>query len=239
MYIQKKGDKMEKVTVDFIGTVLRMFPRDSQLDLLFQRMPFGMPPVILVPDGNGSKMMVLDNNENIQKAITFKLDYMINSSKSVGECFYHISKPNRLQIFEIISNMREFTEKDYNTILKNIWVTTEFPHQMPIPKLVKLFRKANPKLMMTDDDISIYSNLPETVTIYRGLMDKKSKVRGLSWTTDFERAEWFANRFNRGGKIMKADIKKQHIFMFTNDRSEKECVVNPKGLKNVCVMTGL
>jgi len=148
---------MEKVTVDFIGTVLRMFPRDSQLDLLFQRMPFGMPQVIMVPDsgGNGSKMMVLDNNENIQKAITFKLDYMINSSKSVGECFYHISKPNRLQIFEIISNMREFTEKDYNTILKNIWVTTEFPHQMPIPKLVKLFRKANPKLMMTDDDISI------------------------------------------------------------------------------------
>jgi hypothetical protein len=237
-YICRKEESMEKVTVEWISNILRMFPTDIQLGLLFDRMPFGMPAITMVPTENGSTMIVLNSEENKKRAIDFKLKHL-QTSKDVGEVFYHISKPNRLQIFEIVSNMREFTDDDYNRILKNIWVSTEFPHQMAIPKLINLFGKAKPELFMDADEIEIYKNFPETITIYRGLMDKRAKVRGLSWTTDTTIATWFAKRFGGNNKVMQAEIRKNRIFAYINDRSEKEVVINPRGLKNVRAATEL
>lgn len=225
----------DEVTVDWMINILRMFPIDTQIGLLFGNGIFGAPHTIILPDGNGT-LLVMNTEENKRKGIESKLQYM-GTSKNVGEVFYHISKPNRLQIFELISRMRGFTEVDYNKILKNIWITTEFPHQMPIQKIVNLFKPTKRDLLMTPDDFTYFNDLPETVTIYRGLMDSKAKVRGLSWTTDPATANWFAKRFAKNGNMMKSKINKKQVFMFTNERKEYECVVNPRGLQNIEITT--
>lgn len=221
----------EEVTVDWILKIIRMFPTDTQIGLLFGNGLFGTPHAIILPDGNHTPL-IMDTEEKKKIGIESKLQYMA-TSQNVGEVFYHISKPNRLQIFEITSRMRSYTESDYNKILKNIWITTEFPHQMPIPKIVNLFKPTKRELLMTSEDFAYFNGFPETVTIYRGLMDSKAKVRGLSWTTDPITANWFTKRFAKNGNLMKAKINKKHIFMFTNERKEYECVINPRGLQNI------
>ena len=217
-----------------IGT-LKMFPTELQRDLLYDRMPFnGVPPVVMLPE---TGMLVLDTDENIRKALDFKYG-CLEKAKSISEIFFWITKPNRLQILEFVINIFQINKKDYSEILKSIWVSTEFPHQMPIPKLVSMFRQADTELMMSDEDKTGYNNLPEVVPVFRGLQDKRSKLKGMSWTTKYETAEWFANRWKQG-KLYRAEISKKHIFMFTNDRNEYECVVNPRHLQNVREMASV
>lgn len=221
-------------TPELIGNVLRMFPLELQRDMIFGRQIFDTPPVITIPCNGGSKMLMLDTDENIREGCEFRYNNGIEDARSIGDVFYCISKPNRLQFFDIISNIFEIEEPEYSNILKSIWVSTEFPHQHPIPKLIKLFKRAKPELLMTDEEKSVYNNLSEIVEIYRGLPDKRAKLRGLSWTTDYKKAEWFAKRFNgKLSNIYKAQINKKHIFMYTDERKEHECVVNPRGLKNI------
>jgi hypothetical protein len=210
-----------------IGT-LRMFPDDIQKDLLYDRAPFGGVQVIQLPDEG---MLVLDTPEKVKKALDFRYQ-VLERAKSIPELFYWITKPNRLQIFEFMMRVYTFTEEDYNEILKDIWLATEFPHQMPIPRIISLFEQAKIDLLMTEEEVKIYKDLPESVTIFRGLQDNRAKLRGLSWTTKREVAEWFAKRWKKG-TLYQAEINKKHIFMFTNERSEYECVVNPRHLKKV------
>ncbi|DAC71764.1 MAG TPA: hypothetical protein DSN98_08725 [Thermoplasmata archaeon] len=218
-----------KLTKDLLIITLKMFPDEILKDLLYDRAPLpGMPQVISLPDEG---MVILDSPEKIKKAITFKLN-QLDKAGSVHEIFYWITKPNRLQILQFVTGIYEMEKEEYSKILKDIWMATEFPHQMPIPKLVDMFNQTEAHLLMSEDEMCIYTNLPETVTVFRGVQDKKAKLRGLSWTTEYEVAEWFANRWQRG-KLYQAEIKKKHIFMFTNGRSEHECVVNPRYLKNV------
>jgi hypothetical protein len=224
-------------TPEIIVNVLRMFPLETQRDLLFGRQIFNIPQTIMMPGENGGVMLHLNTEENMQKACDFRYGHILERNTGIGQVFYFISKPNRLQIFDIITRIYEIPEPEYSTILKNLWTATEFPHQHPIPKLVGLFQRAQRQFLMDENEYKILSDLPHTVTVYRGLPDKKAKVRGLSWTTDFEKAKWFASRFNgKDQKVMKAEIAKKYIFFYNDDRSEHECVVNPRGLKQVSVV---
>jgi hypothetical protein len=226
------------LTPEIIVNTLKMFPIETQRDLMFGRGFFGIPPVVMVPDSNGErKMLPLDTEENMKIGCELRYQGMLERDITLGYAFYFISKPNRLQMFDFISHIYEIPEPEYTEILKGIWISTEFPHQHPIPKLVALFKRAQSDLLMDEDEKSIYTNLPEVVEVYRGLPDKKAKERGLSWTTDLQKAKWFAKRFNgKECKVLKANINKKHIFLYTDARNERECIVNPVGLKNVKVI---
>lgn len=55
----------------------------------------------------------------------------------------------------------------------------------------------------------------------------------LSWTLDYETADWFARRFDEDGTVYKAQIDKEHIFALFNGRDESEVVLDPKYLKDI------
>ena len=66
----------------------------------------------------------------------------------------------------------------------------------------------------------------DVITIYRG---SNSGIRraadAISWTTEKDVAEWFANRFIRVGKkghVYEAKIKVDDILSYTNERLERE-----------------
>lgn len=68
------------------------------------------------------------------------------------------------------------------------------------------------------------------VMLFRGFAGKGS--RGLSWTTDPSRAEWFAHRSSalyRKGEPAVANfaIDPAHLFIFMNHRNEEEVIVLP------------
>ena len=60
---------------------------------------------------------------------------------------------------------------------------------------------------MEQEERKALAALPDRLTIYRGVHIKKGTLRGLSWTLDRERAEWFANRWaKRWPYLVEAEV---------------------------------
>ncbi len=68
--------------------------------------------------------------------------------------------------------------------------------------------------------------LDEKVIIYRGQNSKSTPLnKAYSWTTDENIAHFFANRFNLKGDVYKANILKNKIRWYFDDRNESEVIV--------------
>jgi hypothetical protein len=82
-----------------------------------------------------------------------------------------------------------------------------------------------------------FDALPAQVKVFRGC--SRLRVRGVAWTTDRTVAEGYA----RGHRTLRvsepvvasAIIPKQYIFFVTNDRNEKEVVLNPRRLRRLMI----
>jgi hypothetical protein len=79
---------------------------------------------------------------------------------------------------------------------------------------------------------TFFDELPSQVQVFRGC--SRPRVRAVAWTADREVAEGFA-RGHRGipvpePVIASAIISKEHIFFVTNDRKEREVILNPREL---------
>lgn len=66
---------------------------------------------------------------------------------------------------------------------------------------------------MDKDEYEAYQMLPNTVDIYRGIASK-SNPNGISWTTKLKTAEWFANRWDNNGYVIKAKIPKENVLAY-------------------------
>ena len=77
---------------------------------------------------------------------------------------------------------------------------------------------------MSEADRKVYDELPDMVTIYRGV-DVGGNPDGLSWTLDKERAEWFARRFHGYGTLLTYTIQKVAIMAVLLGRGESEVIV--------------
>ena len=82
-----------------------------------------------------------------------------------------------------------------------------------------------------------FDTLPPSVQVFRGC--SAPRVRGIAWSTERSVAEGFAcgHRFIRVPEpvVASALIPKQHIYFVTDERNEKEVVLNPRRLRKVIV----
>lgn len=185
-------------------------------------------------DGEGKMKTILpDNYDEVVDYLLNKHKDIIKNKSDVDKFKYliiAINKPYRLEVFTMFQHL--LNDIDYNEHLSFIWSSTEFPHQISIRRLNRLFRRIKPELFMDKDDYKIFKDLPETITIYRGLQGPKAKVRALSWSLSYEKALWFAKRFNYNGKLYKTQISKSDIYAYDNSMGEEEIIVKPFKLKN-------
>ena len=83
--------------------------------------------------------------------------------------------------------------------------------------------------VMDEAERAALEALPDTIQVYRGHAHKKSQ-KGMSWTTDRDRAIWFAKRFagveRRKVLLSKGIVSKQHVFALLLGRGENEIVSN-------------
>jgi hypothetical protein len=89
-----------------------------------------------------------------------------------------------------------------------------------------MFKKADKKILMTEEDYEVFMSLPDEIVVYRGVAVGRNP-NGLSWTDDYEKAKWFSNRFNTEkevGYIQKAVVQKKNVLAYFNTRHEKELV---------------
>lgn len=86
--------------------------------------------------------------------------------------------------------------KQYWDMVGAVWVDSENIHET-FSAWHRLWSAPMPgrEHCMDEEELAELAALPEEIVVYRGVGHAAAR-QGLSWTTDKERAEWFANRFS-------------------------------------------
>jgi hypothetical protein len=137
--------------------------------------------------------------------------------------FAALEKAGRLQgpnlLVEWLADGR-LTVDDLREVLQPVWTRAEGPtREFPIPKWVALFRAAD------------YPLRPQqAVRLYRGTRPGRRR-RGMSWTTDVERARWFADRWFEQGyrqvEVVTVLAPPSALLVEIADSREHEVIVDP------------
>lgn len=128
-------------------------------------------------------------------------------------------------LFVLINKKFKLSPKIFAFGLK--WAWTE---SYPGPDVLPYLNKVDGKLMMNDEELEYYNNLPEIVELFRGCDKEEMNIDednflGISWTTSRKVAEFFAFRHNTKGRIVvKTEVPKKEIVAFINERKEFECI---------------
>jgi hypothetical protein len=130
-------------------------------------------------------------------------------------------KPYKLAPLIVIFNMADVDDKLKAELLVDAWTSAEGPSvcRKHWVKLFKYFKKRK-ELLMTEEELEFFNNLPEEITIYRGA----ESIKGISWTLSKENAEWFAKRFEINGTVFEKTVKISDCFCYLNEREEQEII---------------
>lgn len=179
-----------------------------------------------------TREIVLLTQENLQEQVEKRCRLLWESCKSIEALLWQVNKPYRLTCLQTFSDLMD--DKEYSQALVDCWVSTEWPHQNSTDMLVKMWNRFKKELVEMDSvDKEVLEKLPAMVRVYRGTQTSRAKVRGLSWTLNLEKAEWFASRWGKGGVVYGAVIPKWAIYYYTNERGEQEVVLNPYKLEQI------
>ncbi len=156
----------------------------------------------------------------------------INESKSVHEIADMLT-PSYGYLF-LADAAPYLSIEDFSQILSALWIRNDGPTNDTIEgkgKLLPLFRRAKPELLMAKHEYDYLRALEDTVTVYRGVTSQNGQnIKSLSWTLDYDTANWFAHRYGENGTVYKAKIDREHIYAYFNRRKEAEVIVDPKYL---------
>ena len=150
-------------------------------------------------------------------------DLAIDPDRDDGALLLLLEKPLRLDLlFEV-----QFGDDDLRTLLAYVWPDIEQPSNWGNQNLLSLFRRAG---FVSDGQ----PQPTEPLTIYRGVCSSRYRS-GLSWTTDRERAYFFARRFAFDGRgvVYTGIADPKHILGMFDDRQETEIVVDPSMVRRI------
>lgn len=150
-----------------------------------------------------------------------------------------LNKPYILTFISYIESM--LSDEELGMILGTFWTAIENitgDSNVNGMEIVKWFKRADKKSLMNEEELLVYESLPEEVTVYRGVTSyNRKKEKALSWTLDYEKAVWFANRFSTGtGEVWTMTVPKKRILCYFDGCNEQEAIVDLyrfKGKKEV------
>lgn len=231
---QKRGDKMSQTDLDKVKGVAKMLLyTDLHVDETFEFLchhPFFNTTATF--DVEKGKLLDLTDEKQLEKARKM-MEKQIDKLGNFGSFFMLIQKPYYPAFFKFASNY--LNSQDFASGLAYIWTITEFPNHdanVSLNEFLNFFKKAEKDKLMSQEDLEAYNAFPEKVKVYRGTC-LEATTKALSWTTDIDKARWFAERFGDNGKVYEAIIDKKDIFAYFAEGGEKETVLNYKKLEYI------
>lgn len=119
--------------------------------------------------------------------------------------------------------------------LQDAWTTCEWPGRAAHYEVwLSVFELAvEPGHYLAETELRSHEDLPKMLTVYRA--SAAGHELGLSWTTSFERAHWFATRLGAiaGGRhrIHELDVPREQVLAhFHATRGEHEFVIDTSGV---------
>ena len=147
-------------------------------------------------------------------------------------------RPYRLDAFMQIED--DLDDDDYWSILADIWLDSENIWQN-LDQWRQLFESTRSGSPMTDEEEAALAAMPDPIPVYRGGVEDANEY-GLSWTTDRERAEWFAVRMTADdevGVVLDGLVAKKDVAAYFTGRGEDEIVVFDADLVDVVLRSTL
>lgn len=216
--------------------LLHSEPEETEFSPMIVHHPFTTSGIVGLKDGEGNLRIgnIVENPED-RTEWQKQMEKIIDGSKNALSIYHLIEKPYVLGFLKYAAP--SLSKADYSSILADAWIRSEQPNHdpnLPQSRLLDMFRAADPKLLMDDEERERLDSLEDTVTVYRGVHSAKSDgVHAMSWTLDKDTAAWFASRYGRQGKVFEAKIEKKHICALFLGRNESEVIVDPKYLTDV------
>jgi len=211
-------------------------------DFLGQSEPLTAALIPYVTDGPVGKMihhpLVIQINfqplycKMINDAFAHKMDALeryLGNNEFDSAIFVH-ERPYRLDaLVEYVRDYGFDRSPAFWPTLSSVWTDSENIREN-YDEWVWLWESTAPNrdLVMTDEEKSELANLPEKITIYRGIkVPEPNDPHGMSWTIDRDKAIWFANRLGGNGVLFTATIEKSKVLAHILRRGESEIVVHP------------
>ena len=200
--------------------------------------PFTKSGIVAMVDGDDFvHLNIVENKESFNKWAEM-MSRHIDEAKNVYHIYYLLNDSYRLLF--LVDVAQYLSQEDYSVILADAWVGCEYANMdanVSKKEILEHFKKADKEKLMSESELEIYDGLDESVVVYRGVSSKnKSNVKALSWTLNFEKAKWFAERWGKRGTIYSAVIDKKDILAYFDSKSEDEVVVDFNGLQDIRVV---
>jgi hypothetical protein len=135
-------------------------------------------------------------------------------------------RPYRFQAFQDLVREHELTDQEYWSMVEAVWTDSEniWQHKQDWMKLWSSDRPGRIEYAMDDEERAVYHALPNKVEVFRGCNGVPYDRRGLSWTLDFKKAQWFARRYKGLNIVVRGFVKKENIRAYFRGRNESEIV---------------
>lgn len=222
--------------VKFVAKQLVMIePHLTEFSPVVIQHPFTSTGIVTL--ASAGKLNIIDITKGEKELHEWQnlLKKQIDEAKDLHNIYFMVNKPYTMAFLKFAKP--HLSLSDYSELLADAWVRSENPNldkNFTQKEMLKMFRDADPKILMDGEELKKLSELDDTVTVYRGVTSYNAKnVKALSWTLDQKTAEWFAHRFGEDGTVYEAQITKQHIYALFNGRGESEVIVDPKHLMDI------
>jgi hypothetical protein len=177
------------------------------------------------------------SNKQLNKRFALKKEEIVEAQKA-GDwrryVFMH-ERPFRFNALQAVQD-KFINGEDYWRVVGNVWTDSENIYQhFAAWKRLWGSDLAGRQAMMDEDELEELAAMPEILTVYRGF-ELKSAQRGLSWTTNRDKAVWFAKRLREPRQkslVAQATVQKKDVLAYFNGRNENEVVVLPRSLQNL------
>lgn len=171
-------------------------------------------------------LKMFEGLEENKKAI----EETVNSKTLTGEEFCQLllrytDSNNRWQVFADIAEQGKLSDEAFNKGLADAWISGRATGDY---RALMFFFDCKKELVMNEEELKYYNNLPDKVTLYRGCStgeNRSDSCFGISWTTSREVAEFFAFRYTqRGRAVYSVQVDKKYIKAIFLERNEFEAI---------------
>lgn len=158
------------------------------------------------------------------------IEEAVNSKTLTGEEFCNLllrytDNNNRWQMFAEIAEKGKLSDEAFNKGLADAWISGNGTGDY---RALIFFFECKKELVMNEEELKYYNNLPDRVTLYRGCStgeNKRDSTFGISWTTSREVAEFFAFRYTQKGRaVYSVEVDKKYIKAIFLEREEFEVI---------------
>ena len=192
--------------------------------------PFSYNPMVFINNTEKSRPFVpldIRKDDDFKKWVGY-IESCIDSQDDIIRLLLLFQKPYLLTFIKYC--YKYLSAKDLALFFNTFWCLIEditSDKNVNNRTLIKWFKAADINYLMDEEDYKAYSNLPDVVTIYRGVTKINNKrTRALSWTLNRDTAVWFSKRFNQEGNVWEKVVSKDKILAYFSVRNEFEVIVD-------------